>query len=145
MQTLAVRHTRPDDLPAVLALLAEASLPTEGVEEHFTDFLVAGETGRVTGAIGLEIYGDTALLRSAVVAPAHRSAGLGSALFEDIRALAAARGVRRLILLTNTAEEYFRRKGFVSIPAASVRGPVTASVEFTGACPSTAVCMELRL
>ena len=139
------RNAGEGSLPGVLDLLRQASLPLAGVAEHFSTFLVAEQDGRVIGTIGLEIYGETALLRSAVVSPEFRNAGVGSGLFSRAHQMAAERGVRRLILLTETAEEYFRKKGFVSIPAASVRGPVTASVEFTGACPSTAVCMELRL
>jgi amino-acid N-acetyltransferase len=142
---ITYRNAGQGSLAGVLDLLRQASLPTAGVQEHFSTFLVAEQDDRVIGAIGLEIYGDTALLRSAVVAPEFRNAGIGSGLFSRAHQLAAERDVRRLILLTDTAEEFFRRKGFVTIPAAGVQGPVTSSVEFTGACPSTAVCMELRL
>jgi N-acetylglutamate synthase-like GNAT family acetyltransferase len=143
--TIMYRNAGAGDLAGVLDLLRKESLPTGGVPEHFSTFLVAEQGQRTVGAIGLEIYGETALLRSAVVAPEFRNAGIGSGLFSRALQLATERDVHRVVLLTETAEEYFRRKGFAKIDAAGVRGPVTSSVEFSGACPSTAVCMELTL
>lgn len=140
-----VRQATLEDLPSIRKLLESASLPTPGVEEHLRHFLVAEITGSVAGAIGLEVYGDTALLRSAVVSQKEQGKGIGGLLY--LRNLEQARrlGVRRLILLTNTAEKYFERKGFRKIDQKMVSGPVTTSVEFSGACPAHAACMELIL
>jgi amino-acid N-acetyltransferase len=79
------------------------------------------------------------------VTPSNRNRGLGTLLYNALLEYAKKRGVKRLVLLTNTAEEYFHRKGFVRIDRASLSGPLTTSAEFTGACPSSAVCMELTL
>ena len=136
-----------EDLAQVLSLLRGASLPTEGVEEHFSDFLVAADSARrVVGAIGMERYADrTGLLRSAVVDPSLRNTGIGSKLYERLLEGARSSGIRRIILLTTTAERYFTRKGFTAIPRLTVSGPVTQSTEFTSACPESAVCMVLML
>ncbi len=135
------------DLDPVLVLLRDASLPTEGVKEHFTNFLVAVDaTGKLVGAIGMERYPDgTGLLRSAVVAPSLRNSGVGSLLYERLIESARSARICRMVLLTNTAEKYFARKGFRVIPRSSVTGPVTKSSEFVDACPASAVCMELVL
>jgi len=140
-----IRDARPGDLTQLTSLLQEASLPTIGVREHLHTFLVLEEKERIVGSIGLEVYGDTALLRSAVVAGERRNSGLGSTLYETLLERARALGVRRLVLLTNTAEEYFRRKGFRKVDQKSISGPVTTSVEFTGACPSHTACMVYDL
>lgn len=145
---LAIRP--PDtgkDLTPVLSLLRGASLPTDGVEEHFGDFLIAVDAGgHIVGAIGMEIYPDgTGLLRSAVVAPSLRNSGIGSLLYRDLLDHARRSGVKRVILLTTTAEKYFERKGFRTISRSSITGPVTQSQEFVGACPQSAVCMEMLL
>lgn len=134
-------------LVQVLSLLGAASLPTEGVEEHFGDFLVAvNASGKVVGAIGMERYHNgTGLLRSAVVEPSLRNAGVGSRLFEELIKRARSSGIRQVILLTTTAEQYFARKGFRTVPRCSITGPVTTSAEFAGACPASAVCMEMVL
>jgi len=145
MSATVVRDARREDLEGVTALLHGASLPTLGVTDHFENFLVAENHGSVLGAIGLELYGETALLRSAVVSPENRNLGLGSRLYEALLLRARSLGVHRLILLTNTAEQYFQRKGFRKIDQSTVTGPVTTSVEFTGACPSHAACMEMFL
>ena len=72
-----ITKASPEDLGVVLDLLAGASLPKEGVAEHFQHFLVARAEGSVVGAVGMEPYGESALLRSLVVAPARRGCGLG--------------------------------------------------------------------
>jgi amino-acid N-acetyltransferase len=145
MTDVSIRSVNDEDYEAVARLLNDARLPTLGVKEHFQNFLVAETRGGIIGAIGLEAYGETALLRSAVVHHSHQDDGIGSLLYDSLLASAKTLGVRRLILLTNTAEKYFERKGFVKIDQKSVSGPIASSVEFTGACPSHAACMELML
>ena len=145
MKPVNVRPARRDDLPSVSSLLHSADLPTLGVAEHFGMYLVAEGAAGIVGAIGLEVYGPTALLRSAVVTEKERGQGIGQLLYDELLQKARALKIERLILLTNTAEEYFGTKGFKKIDQASVTGPITTSVEFTGACPSHAACMELLL
>ncbi len=145
MNRATIRQSTHDDLDGIKRLLESASLPTLGVAEHVHHFLVAEQDGIIIGAIGLEVYGETALLRSAVVAPELRNKGVGGSLYTSNFEQARRLGIQRLVLLTNTAEEYFARKGFKKIEQKNVTGPITTSVEFTGACPSHAACMELLL
>jgi amino-acid N-acetyltransferase len=145
MKEIVIRQAAPTDINAVKSLLESASLPTLGVSEHFQHFLVAEASEVIVGAIGLEVYDDTGLLRSAVVAPASQKSGIGSLLFQKNVDQARNLGVKRILLLTNTAEKHFERKGFVRIDQKSVTGAVTTSVEFSGACPAHAACMELKL
>lgn len=142
---ITVRPALDDDLDGVCNLLTRNDLPLLGVREHLREFFVAEEAGTVVGAIGLERYGETALLRSAVVDRSMHRRGIGSMLVDTLLRSAKSSGVRKLVLLTNTAEVYFARKGFRTIDRKSLDGPVTQSVEFTAACPSHAVCMELIL
>ena len=145
MSETSVRQATRQDLQSVNDLLESASLPTLGVEQHLQHFIVAENAGAIVGAIGLEVYGDVALLRSAVVASKDQGKGIGSLLYNQSLLQARRLGVRRLILLTNTAEKYFEPKGFMKIDQKSVTGPVTTSVEFSGACPAHSACMELVL
>jgi amino-acid N-acetyltransferase len=144
MKSIAIRPASAADLAAVSRLLTEASLPTAGVAEHFGSFLVAESDGVVIGSMGLELYGHTALLRSAVVQPSWRNSGVGTMLYSALISKAKQQGVRQLLLLTNTAAEYFAKKGFITIDQHTVTGPITQSVEFTGACKH-ATCMRLDL
>jgi amino-acid N-acetyltransferase len=138
-------RARPRDLEPVLALLGQASLPGAGVAEHFENFLVAREDERIVGAVGWERDGQSALLRSLVVAPAHRRWGLGQALTERLLEEARAQGVRRVFLLTETAAGFFPRFGFKPLRRDEADPTVRRSVEFTTACPDSAVCLRLDL
>jgi len=137
-----IRLAAPGDFSGVVRLLQASDLPTAGLEPSLPDFLVAEERGRLVGAVGLEVYGDCALLRSAVVDPGRRGSGVGRDLVERLLQRARIRGVREVYLLTTTAERYFPRFGFVPIARAQVASAVHASEEFRGACPDSAVAMR---
>ncbi len=145
MNRPAIRKARTSDLNSILSLLQSESLPSKGVPEHLGNFLVATQGETIIGTIGLELYGETALLRSAVVAASHRDKGVGRLLYDRILRDAKESGVKRLVLLTTSAEGYFRRRGFVRTERATLAGPVTTSSEFTETCPASAICMELAL
>jgi amino-acid N-acetyltransferase len=145
MNTVRLRNAGPEDLEMVITFLTAAGLPAAGVAEHLRSFLIAEKRKACVGVGGLEIYGDVALLRSLAVCQEERNSGIGVTLLEQLMTNAHSRGIVRLVLLTTTAEHYFLRKGFVRIDRSALSGPITGSKEFTGACPSTAVCMELRL
>lgn len=140
-----ITKASPEDLNAVLALLADASLPVDEVAEHFQHFLVARADGRVVGSVGMEHYGPSTLLRSLVVAPSHRNRRLGGALTERILQEARGQGVKRVFLLTETAPQFFPKFGFRRIAREEADAEVKESVEFRTACCQSAVCMRLDL
>jgi amino-acid N-acetyltransferase len=136
-----IRQAEPRDLPAVLALLAGAELPTEGVAEHFHSFFVADDGRRIVASAGLELRGDAALLRSLAVAADVRGTGLGAAVLG--RALEEARGrARGVYALTTTAEAYLSRFGFQSVPRTSLPPQLFESRELRDACPHSATIMK---
>ena len=137
-----VRAATRADYPAVRELLEGASLPIAGVPLELTDFLVADNGERIVGAIGLERYGEAALLRSAVVDPAARGGGIGNALVQRLLDEGRDHGIREIYLLTTTAEHYFPRFGFVGIAQDKVPTAVQTSIEFREACPASAVVMR---
>lgn len=145
MTTIAIEPAQPADLPAVLALLRASDLPPDGLAEHFDAALVARDGAAIVGSVALELYGEAALLRSVAVVPTLRGQGLGRQLTQAALALARSRGVRRVYLLTTTAERYFPTFGFAPIARAEVEPAVQASVEFTGACPDSAAVLVLTL
>lgn len=142
---MRIRRAKNSDLSAVESLLTASDLPTDGVRDNFSGFVVADDNGAIAGAIGLEKYGSVALLRSAVVAPDHRGTGVGRKLVEQLLERAEEAGVDELYLLTTTAEKYFPRFGFTRTTRATVPEAVKASAEFRGACPETAVVMTRPL
>ena len=139
-----IRPATVADLPAAEALLTSAGLTTDGVRDWIDRFLVADEGGLIAGVAGLELYGDSALLRSVAVADELRGTGIGRALVERALDAAAAAGATEIFLLTMAAEGYFPRFGFTAVSRDAVSGPVLASAEFQGACPASATVMRRR-
>jgi amino-acid N-acetyltransferase len=139
-----IRLAEPRDLPAVLALLSEAKLPTEGVAEHFHSFFVTDDADRIVASVGLELHGDVALLRSLAVATNVRGTGLGAAALR--RALAEAHDrAGAVYALTTTAEAYLSRFGFARVPRTSLPPQLLESRELQDACPASAAVMKWSL
>jgi amino-acid N-acetyltransferase len=139
-----LRGTKENDLPEVLALLERSSLPTLGVAENFSDFLVAEGDGRLVGVAGLELYEGSALLRSVAVEESWRGSGVGRVLVERALDVARERGIEDVYLLTTSAEHYFPRFGFSCVSRDSVAKEISGSVEFQSACPASAKVMRCR-
>jgi amino-acid N-acetyltransferase len=108
-------------------------------------FLVARDGGALLGCVGLELYGEAALLRSLAVAERSRGVGLGAALADAALEDARRRGVRSLYLLTTTAEGFFARRGFERIARDEVPEAVRGSAEFGALCPASAACMARHI
>ena len=108
-------------------------------------FLTLRDDGELIGAVGLEVFGLDALLRSLIVAPNYRGKGLGIQLVDGIEAHAHDIGVTSLYLLTTTADRFFDRHGYERIERNSVPEAIGATTEFVSFCPDTAVCMRKGL
>lgn len=139
---VAIAAATNADLPAVLDLLQRTKLPRAEIERHVPTILVAREGERIVGCAALEPYGTAALLRSLAVEPSSRGLGLGQQLTRAALDLARARGVRSVYLLTETAAEFFPRFGFRTVQRKEVDPAVQRSIEFTGACPDSAIAMR---
>ncbi|HTD41439.1 MAG TPA: arsenic resistance N-acetyltransferase ArsN2 [Mucilaginibacter sp.] len=127
---------------AILALLSSEKLPEDDLSATLENFLVATGDDELTGTIGLEIYGDYGLLRSLVVKPAFRNQNIASKLVAQIETLASSKGLRAIFLLTETAPDYFARKGYQKITRNEVPAEVQRSSEFSHACPQSAIVMK---
>ena len=142
MEAPTIRPARPGDFSEAAGLLSDSGLPLDGLEERFANALVASRGERIVGCVALEIYGDQALLRSLVVAPAHRGTLLGERLTSEALRMARERGVRDVYLLTETAAGFFPRFGFRVEERDRAPAAVRESVEFRAACPATATLMH---
>jgi amino-acid N-acetyltransferase len=133
-----------DDRGAIAAVLTAEGLPVAGLA-HASELLVSRDGDRVIGCAAIEVYADGGLLRSVAVVPAFRDTGLGRALVDAAIARATALKLPALFLLTTTAERYFPRFGFEVVDRSAVPDGVRGSVEFTSACPSSAIVMRRPL
>ena len=137
----SIRRATEADAEEIVSLVRDADLAVPGVVEHLETFLVAERDQRAVGAIGLEIRGTDALLRSAVVSPDARGCGIGTSLVTAVLDLARREGVNTLYLLTTSAQGYWVRQGFTLVSRVAVPDTVKRSEEFIGACPASAAAM----
>ena len=140
--TPRVQPARPEDFDAIARLLGDHELPVDGLRDHLATTLVARDADAIVGSAALEVYADGALLRSVAVAPSLQGSGLGRTLTDAAIALARTRRSPALYLLTTTAERYFPKFGFERVERRDVPSGVQASVEFTSACPASAIVMR---
>ncbi len=140
-----ITPANPNDLPTILDLLRRSDLPLDGLAEHLATTVTARENGRLVGCAAVELYGQSALLRSVAVDETLRGQRLGRALTAAALDIAHARGARTAYLLTTTAGGYFPRLGFREIARDAVDPAVQRSAEFTTACPASALVMRANL
>ncbi len=143
--TSKIYNANSKDYLVIQSLLESAKLPLDGVREHLRNFLLLKKEDRIIGTVGLEVYGEKALLRSLAVKAGFRGSGYGKRLYQAIIAKARGQQISEIYLLTETAEEFFAKQGFKKIPRDSADVKVKESIEFRSACPETASCMQLRL
>jgi len=140
-----IEGAAPGDFPEIGALLDAHRLPVDGLNDHLATALVARRNGTIVGSAALELYADGALLRSVAVSAEEQGSGLGAELTLAAIRMAEQRRVPAVYLLTTTADRYFPRFGFERISRGDVPFGVRSSIEFTSACPSSAIVMCKRL
>ncbi len=129
-------------------LLEGAGLPTADLTSSPGLQLWVLEEGdsSIVGAIALErSWGNEALLRSLVIVPASRGCGFGQQLVARVEQDSRQAGIHRLVLLTETAEGFFKHLSYAVIDRLSVGDAVKQSAEFRSLCPASAVCMAKSL
>jgi amino-acid N-acetyltransferase len=142
----AIRRSQASDLGAVLTLLRAAGLPTDDLTSApGLHFWVLEAKKNLFGVIGLERFGAAALLRSLAIAPERQGRGWGRQLVTRVEREAQADGVEQLVLLTETAERFFRGLGYDAIDRGYVIEELKQSAEFRSLCPASAVCMTKSL
>jgi len=142
---IIIRHATENDLEGIKTLLESVSLPSADIDEHINNFLVLENTGNLVATIGIEKYGETALLRSLAVKKEFQYDGYGRKLYQRFILLAEEIGVKYIYLLTTTAETYFSRKGFRRISRNEVPEEIKNTTEYSTLCPSDSVCMVKKL
>ena len=138
---LQARPLAPGDFRRLADWLDAERLPSGDLREPDVRLFAFHDGDATVGYAGLEIHGKDALLRSVVVDPARRRAGLGRTIVEATLAEAHRLGATRAFLLTTAAKAYFERLGFVSTDRASAPDAILATRQAAGLCPSTAPLM----
>ena len=130
----------------VMSLLAACSLPnTDLSAAKLQHFFGCGAEVDPGGVVGVELYGDVALLRSLAVQASMRGKGCGKRLVQEVEQYAGRNGVKRLYLLTTTAEKFFGSLGYVAVGRDAVPEPIRATTEFSTLCSASAAVMAKEL
>jgi amino-acid N-acetyltransferase len=142
LPTGTIEGARSSERTHIQWLLNLHSLPTADITDELLEhFLVYRDAIGIAGVVGLECYGDVALLRSLVVADGYVGRGIGRRLVASAEDLARARQVRSIYLLTTTAQAYFEPLGFRCLLRDGAPSVIAHSSQFRSLCPSTAVLM----
>lgn len=130
----------------IAQLLQASELPTEDLPDNSSVTLFACiRDGALVGVVGLELYDSSALLRSLAVASKCRGEGIGNTLVQRAEHVAATSGVKNLYLLTTTAEQYFKGRGYSAASRATAPAAIAATRQFAGLCPSSSAFMVKRV
>lgn len=142
--TVHIRPSREDDLEFATALLIQAGLPVDDFAADKLAFTAeCDET--IHGMIGVERFGDTALLRSLVIAEPARGKGVGQLLVAALEVASADAGISEIWLLTIDADGWFGRHGYAVRDRADAPDSIRQTREFSGLCPGDAVLMSKKL
>ncbi|WP_367619672.1 arsenic resistance N-acetyltransferase ArsN2 [Caballeronia sp. SEWSISQ10-4 2] len=144
---MKIHPARAEDYDLIRALLVASELPVEDVTENSSIrfFIAESAEAKLGGCIGLEAHGRDGLLRSLAVQQSLRAQGVGRALVDAVQGAAATAGIKRLWLLTTTANTFFLRSGYEVADRAAAPGLIRRSPQFASICPANAMCMTRAL
>ncbi len=132
----------PANDPGLVSALTGEGLPISDLGRRSQRFFAwADDHGRIVAHCGLEGRGDDRLLRSLVVVHDRRGHGLAIRIVAALEHIAHADGAKRLWLLTENAGPVFDRLGYRKAERDDAPEAVTATAQFSGLCPSRAICM----
>jgi len=134
---LIATRLQAGELAGLAWFLYDAHLPSSDLAELGRVFF-RFDADSLVGYGGLEGEGADRLLRSVVVLPDRRSAGIGHALVAALEQEACKLGVERLHLLTTSAASFFRTLGYAAADRDAAPTTIAASREFTSLCPASA-------
>lgn len=140
-----LREATEEDLDAIASLLSSYDLPTVDLSGKASSLFVLESDGALIGTGGVEVFGDTGLLRSVAVRDSLRGAGFGTVICREIFDRMSAQGLKELFLLTTTAPGFFESLGFTRIDRNAAPADIQGTTEFSTLCPQSAVCMTMRL
>lgn len=130
---------------AIISLLRSENLPVADLATELPNFFAATDNGAVIGVVGLETYERNGLLRSLAVKPEYRNMKIAAALVAEVEKVSRHCGLDAIYLLTETAKDYFLRKGFMPVDRTDAPEPLKQSSEFNHVCPASAILMKKAL
>jgi len=133
-----MKITEIKDISEVELLLSGCSLPTSDLKlNDKVQLFGACQNENLIACIGVEIYGNAALLRSLAVVSEYRKEGIGKLLSEYVENYCKQEGVKEVYLLTETAKEYFEKLGYKTQKREDAPLTIKGTTQLSGLCPSS--------
>lgn len=129
----------------IMQILKDNGLPYADIDTKKISLFLAYKDSSVIGIAGIEQLGDVGLLRSSAIIGEFRNSGYGSLLLQLIEEEARMKGILTLYLLTESAQEFFKKNGFHFISREEVASCIRHTRQFSELCPCSAVCMVKRI
>lgn len=134
------------DVSEVELLLANSSLPLADIRSNDRVQLFGiYQNANLIGCIGTEIFDETALLRSLAVVSRYKRQGIGTRLVEFLEDFCRQNGVREIYLLTESAERYFARLGYLVSDRRNAPSSIKTTTQFSSLCPTSSTLMHKEL
>lgn len=112
---ISARRAAEEDLAALQTLWQDAGLPWEELGDFLNEFQVTtDDDGLITGAIGMLIEGDQALLHTEAIRSGSDADLTRSALWRRAQTVARLQGVQRI--WTQEDADYWKTSGFSPVP-----------------------------
>jgi amino-acid N-acetyltransferase len=146
MTNIRIEPFLTQDKTGLWQLLQNADLPVDDITAAMlNDFLVAHMDAALAGTVGIERYGETALLRSLAVCETCRGIGLGKQLVAAMEARARKLSIGRLYLLTTTADRFFAAQGYQPVERDAAPEVIRTTAQFSRLCPVSSSFMVKAL
>jgi ribonucleotide monophosphatase NagD (HAD superfamily) len=140
------RPAKPEDAPAIRALLEEAGLSAAGVEARIPETIISseGEETEIDATACLDSAEGYGILRSVAVRKSMQGNGLGMLAVAAAVTSDQANAPRTVYVLTESAAEFFNRLGFRKVDRSELPEPVRATAQ-AEKCTDTATAMVRQL
>jgi C_GCAxxG_C_C family probable redox protein len=145
IKTDQIKQASKSDIPEILSLLEQYSLPTQDILYEKQLFWMVKKDKQVLGTIAIENYEPFGLLRSFAVDPSNQNQGIGASMLYHAVAQSEKLGIEYLYLLTDTAARYFEMHEWTYIRRESVPKELLQSEEFKSICSDSTSCMFLAV
>jgi N-acetylglutamate synthase-like GNAT family acetyltransferase len=127
------------------AALAGAGLPVDDLTDAGRSFYRFSRDGETVGFGGLELYGETVLLRSIVVLSDQQGLGFGHAITLGLLDEAHRKGADAAYLLTESAAPFFQSLGFRPIARDEAPAAILTTRQAASLCSASAALMVRSL
>ena len=98
---------------------------------------VVEEDDKVVATIAVEYDYNDALLRSLCVSQEKRNSGVGNELVSFIEEYVRQQGVQNIFLLTTTAADFFKKRGYTIIERSNVPKFIRNTKDYSVICASS--------